>query len=306
MSKTIDRNDAGGPEVSEEAKIMLDVGAVLNTVYLDIPYHSAHPLQTMDILIPNNTAKPYPLMVYIHGGGWFFGDKRNIHTRSALKMAQAGYAVASINYRLSGENKWPAQIYDCKAAIRFLRANGEKYGINTERIAVWGNSAGGHLAAMLAVTGGLPEFEDMGMGNRDYSSSVEAVIVWFGGFNLTTPRNDFVISKLFGYENSMDNPLVCHASPINHMKSGLPPMMIQHGLGDTVVSAEHAKVFYDRYIENNGTEHIMLDLFKGQIHSGDMFHTDSNLRKISAFLDQHIRQERRSTPPVFCEYPEIR
>ncbi len=300
----LNRNDAGGPEVSAEAKIMLDVESVLKTVYLDIPYHDAHPAQTMDILLPNTGQAPYPLMVYIHGGGWFFGDKRNIHTRSALKMVHAGYAVATINYRLSGDSKWPRQIYDCKAAIRFLRAKGAKYGLDTSKIAVWGNSAGGHLAALLAVTSGVKELEDLSMGNAGFSSGVDAAVIWFGGMNLGSPAQqpDYVMSQLFGFDNDEKNPIVQAASPINHIKPGLPPMLLQHGRGDTVVPPQQAMDFYDRYVEVCGTENITLDLFKDAPHSGDIFHTDSNLRRVAAFLDAHLRPNARKAPPVFAEY----
>lgn len=305
---SIDRNNATGPEVSDEAKIMLDVEAVLDTVYLDIPYHTDHPLQKMDILLPNIGNAPYPLVVYIHGGGWFFGDKRNIHTRSALKMVHAGYAVASINYRLSGETKWPNQIYDCKAAIRFLRANGHKYGLDTAKIAVWGNSAGGHLAAMLATTAGMSEFEDLGMGNAECSSVVDLAVIWFGGLVVGSPagKYDPIISQLFGFDNDDSNPVVRQASPINHIKSSLPPMLLQHGTSDTAVSCTQARDFYNRYVEACGTENITLDLFEGVTHSGDIFHTEGNLRRVVNFLDHYMLAKKRGVPPVFHEYTEIR
>jgi len=116
--------------------------------------------------------RPLPVILWIHGGGWSKGRKEQ-HS-PAISFLNDGYAVASIEYRLSGEAPFPAQIVDCKAAVRWLRANAAKYNLDADRIGAWGHSAGGHLAALLGTSGGVPELEGNG-DNMSYSSHVQAV-----------------------------------------------------------------------------------------------------------------------------------
>ena len=130
----------------------------------------------LDLYLPEGAPRPLPLVVWIHGGGWRNGAKEQTPAR---RLVERGYAVASINYRLSGEAIFPAQIHDCKAAVRWLRANAAKYGLDAGRVAAWGSSAGGHLVALLGTSGGIMELEG-GLGNADQSSRVQAVVDFFG------------------------------------------------------------------------------------------------------------------------------
>lgn len=290
-------------EVSDEAKIMLDVEKVFKTTYLDIPYANEHELQKLDILIPNEGQGPFPLVVYVHGGGWFFGDKRNVHTISALQLAYEGYAVATINYRLSGVEKWPAQIYDCKAAIRFLRANAVKYNLIADKIGVIGNSAGGHLTGMLATTCGMPEFEDLSMGNEKYSSDIQAAAIWFGVFDFTSTERHYIelrgtnegyfegntpIDYLFGFPVTSENKIVKNASPITHIHKYMPPMLLQQGTSDSQVPYLQAIDFFKKYIKICGDKNIHLDLLEGAVHGDNAFRVDENLVKVIKFMDKNI------------------
>ncbi len=130
----------------------------------------------LDLYLPPKADAPTPLVIWIHGGGWEAGNKDN---PPGLGLLKKGYALASINYRLSQEAKFPAQIEDCKAAIRFLRANAKKYNLDPDHFGVWGASAGGHLVALLGTTGGVKELEGDGP-NKEESSAVQAVVDWFG------------------------------------------------------------------------------------------------------------------------------
>src|SRR5262249_2482548 len=148
-----------------------------------IPYAGTqNPRQTLDLLLPKvpKGGKPLPLIVNIHGGAFRAGDK-SMGVREIADLVDAGdYVAATINYRLSGESTWPAQIHDCKAAIRWLRANAAKYGIAPDRIGVIGASAGGHLAAMLGTSGGIAALEgDVGT-HAGVSSRVKCVVDQFG------------------------------------------------------------------------------------------------------------------------------
>ncbi len=130
---------------------------------------------TLDLYLPENCSEKVPVVVWIHGGGWRSGNK---NSPEGLWLVQHGFAVASISYRLSSEAIWPAQIDDCRAAIRFLRANAETYGLNSEKFAVWGSSAGGLLASLLGTSDEKIK--------ETHSSKIQAVINWFGPTDLLT------------------------------------------------------------------------------------------------------------------------
>ena len=142
----------------------------------DIPYvPGGHELQRLDLYLPEADKSARPLVIWVHGGGWNSGSKDGC---TARWLVEYGYAVASINYRLSTHAIYPAQIEDCKSAIRFLRAHASEYGIKPDRIGAWGASAGGHLVALLGTTGDIRDF-DTGT-NLDQSSKVQCVVDWFG------------------------------------------------------------------------------------------------------------------------------
>src|SRR5882724_887911 len=134
----------------------------------------------LDLYLRDASTEPAPVVVWIHGGGWSSGDK---FPTPAARLVAAGYSVASVEYRLTGEAKFPAQIYDCKAAIRWLRANARKYNIDSAHIGVWGHSSGGHLVSLLGTSGNVEELEGA-EGNLDQSSRVQAVVDFSGPTDL--------------------------------------------------------------------------------------------------------------------------
>ena len=153
------------------------------TVLRDLQYiQGGHGRNRLDLYLPDKADGRLPLVVWIHGGAWWAGSKEGC---PAVPLVGKGYAVASINYRLSQHAVFPAQIEDCKAAIRWLRANAVKYHLDPDHVGVWGESAGGHLVAMLGTTGNAKELEGTG-GNLDQSSHVQCVIDWFGPSDLVT------------------------------------------------------------------------------------------------------------------------
>jgi acetyl esterase/lipase len=137
--------------------------------------------QRLDVFYPAKSEKPVPLVVWIHGGAWAGGTKERC---PALPLLDGGFAVASVTYRFSQHAKFPAQIEDCKAAIRWLRAHAKELNFDPDRIGAWGSSAGGHLVALLGTTGDEKDW-DKGE-NLDQSSKVQAVVDWFGPSNLLT------------------------------------------------------------------------------------------------------------------------
>lgn len=288
---------------SEKIPRSTDLGGFQRT-FMDVPYSDRSEALRLNLVLPNEGEGPFPVIVYIHGGGWLIGDKNHVQTQQVYRLLYAGYAVCCINYRLSDEAKWPLPLHDCKAAIRFLRANGERFGIDTERIGVVGNSAGGHLAAMLGTTNGRPEFEDLTMGSSEYSSDVQAAFVWFGIYDFQNwaddcrraypDRNhDFTVSAeayMLGHPVTEQEERLKNASPICHLDGNTVPFYVEHGTGDSAVPYYQCVRFYERYKEILGGDHVFLRLFDGAQHSDPAFKTDENVFEFVKFFDRYIKR----------------
>lgn len=272
--------------------------------FLDVPYSHRSPALRLDLVLPNQGEGPFPTIVFIHGGGWLTGDKSHIQTQSVYRLLYAGYAVCCLNYRLSDEAKWPLPLHDCKAAIRFLRANARRFCLDTERIGVVGNSAGGHLAAMLGTTNGQPEYEDLTMGCPDASSDVQAVFVWFGIYDFLNWESDWnaaypdrpfpetvsAEAYLFGHPLRAFPQRLAHASPICQLNAQTVPFYVEHGTADHAVPYIQCVRFYERYVQLLGKETISIRLFDSAEHSDPVFRQDENVFEFVRFFDRHIRQ----------------
>jgi pectinesterase len=198
---------------------------------LDVTYaHYGDRTLEMDIYRPQGVWGELPAIVCIHGGGWQKGSKIN-HRKVAQALANQGFVTASIDYRLSGEAQFPAQIQDCKAAVRFLRANAKKYGINADKIGAIGHSAGGHLTALLATSAGVTELEEQG-GNQNFSSTIQAAVPMGGQTDFLSQRTRDISSdekrgsiwrQFLGgsLENKPDTYRL--ASPLVHLDKQDPP-----------------------------------------------------------------------------------
>lgn len=190
----------------------------------------------LDIFCPKNAAEKLPAIVCIHGGGWGKGAKIH-HRKVAQALAAAGYVTASIDYRLSGEAIFPAHIHDCKAAVRFLRANANEYGIDPDHIGAIGHSAGGHLAALLATSGGVAQLDGDG-GNADVSSTIQAVVPMGGQTDFMSERNreksaSAAIWKAFLGGSQDEVPETYRlASPLTHLDKNDPPVWLITGEKD--------------------------------------------------------------------------
>jgi acetyl esterase/lipase len=227
------------------------------TVERDIVYARAGDRDLpLDIYIPDKAVRPMPVIIWVHGGGWKGGSKSGI-SRPAGVLSR-GYALVSVEYRLSGEAIWPAQIEDCKAAVRWTRANAAKYGLDPDRIGAWGSSAGGHLVAMMGVAADAEKFDT----HKEYagvSARVRAVCDWFGptdftqmdahrpeGARLVHDDPDSPESRLVGGPIQKEPYLsVCaEANPINYVTKDDPPILIMHGDMDTSVPVHQSELFY--------------------------------------------------------------
>jgi acetyl esterase/lipase len=213
----------------------------------NVPYvPGGGPQQQLDLYVPTEH-KNEPLIVYVHGGGWEHGDKMGDSLNpNNLQLLWDGYAMASINYRLAASDAiWPAQIQDCKAAIRWLRAHAGDYGYDPNRIGVIGESAGGHLVAMLGVTSGDKAF-DVGE-NLNVSSEVACVVDLFGISDFTLPMPALVtnVKALFGGSAQDRSELARSASPVNYVHASEPPMLVVHGTADKLVPYLQAEVLVE-------------------------------------------------------------
>lgn len=206
----------------------------------------------LDVYRPKiSSDKARPCIVWIHGGGWQNGSKAGGRGRLASLVASGDYVGASVGYRLTDKGTWPAQIHDCKAAIRYLRANADKFGIDEGKIGVWGSSAGGHLVSMLGTSGDVKEVEG-DLGTTDVSSRVSCIVDYCGpsdflAFGLDAPRMNQPgqpVFKLFGGPLKENEALARQASPVTHVTKDDPPFLIVHGTEDKTVTIRQAELLH--------------------------------------------------------------
>lgn len=225
----------------------------------------------LDLYIPENTEGPLPLVVWIHGGAWMAGSKDNPPARALLA---SGFAVASISYRFSDVAIFPAQIHDCKAAVRFLRAHADKYRLDPERIGTWGASAGAHLAALLGTTSGSDTLDGTVGDCTDASDDVQAVCDWFGPADMATmsigkrmfEEGQDPEIKLLGGTIAEKRDLAELASPITHVSKGDPPFLIMHGDRDPLVPLQQSQLLADM-LKAVGVD-VTLTVMEGKGHGG--------------------------------------
>ncbi len=202
----------------------------------------------LDLALPRQSTQLRPGLIFIHGGGWS-GGERAIYHYYTRRFAQRGYAAATISYRLSGEAPFPAAVQDAKCAVRWMRANAQRYRIDPDRIAVVGGSAGGHLAMMVGYCD-APGLEGDG-GHAGVSSRVAAVLNFYGptDLTLTSARDNEAVQKFMNgsYETQPDEYRL--ASPLMHLDAGDPPTLVIHGTLDKIVTIEHADRLVQRLEE---------------------------------------------------------
>lgn len=216
---------------------------------LDIPYvENGHERQKLNLFLPEKkSATPLPLIITTHGGGWL-GGFRGSRPEFGADLLMRGYACTSLGYRLSGDAPFPAQIEDCKAAIRWLRAHAKEYNLDPDRFAVVGHSAGGHLAALLGATAGVGGF-DVG-GHLDQSSRVQAVVDYSGPTDIVKLIESKAVgssagSQLIGGPLARKRAVAGRANPITYLGKGAPPYLIIHGDQDSVVPVNQSELLFE-------------------------------------------------------------
>jgi acetyl esterase/lipase len=273
--------DSSAVELSSEGR------PLLRPTHADLAYADKSPFQKLDLYLPAKTSGPAPLVIWIHGGGMSVGDKRSmpradfgpapkprgrngpfqVQVPDVDALVRKGYAVVSLNYRLGFSMLTDAldAVRDAKAAVRFLRANAAMYALDPNRFAVWGNSAGGYMAAMLGATGDQPtDFDDPSLGNADVSSAVQAVVVWYGA------------------EDRLPSPKYRIAQYLPTARK-LPPFRIANGDADPVISVAQAQRLQDALVRAGATSTLTILLGAGH---EDPAYMATQMQPTFSFLDK--------------------
>jgi acetyl esterase/lipase len=257
--------------------------------YAEVDGHSLK----LDLYLPE-TRQP-PLIVWVHGGAWQAGSKSD--ALPAAKFVAAGYAVASVDYRLSPVARFPAQVHDIKAAIRFLRAKAGEYGYDARRIGIAGSSAGGHLAALVGVTNDDKDLEGAVGEYRKQSSAVQAIVSLFGasdlmsilaqskpqGLKMRVPA----LQLLLRGQPDEKPDLARQASPIAHLDAHDPPLLLIHGEADPQMPPEQSQELAAAYRQAGLS--VTLEIIPGAVHGGPQFYDERRFGLIKEFLDRSLR-----------------
>lgn len=255
----------------------------------------------LDLYIPNSKA-PYPLIVSVHGGGWTTGSRNDT---TALLQVSRGYAVATIDYRLAPGSRYPAQIQDCKAAVRWLRANAARFNLDANAFGVMGYSAGGHLGALLGTSGEVAELEGIELGNGSFSSRVRAVVDYFGPTDLLKIASQAPAcepgdpndpngapSVLIGCPIQSCPEATEKANPIRYVTRDDAAFLILHGTGDCLVPWQQSQILYDALRSKGVEARLILVPLAG--HADRVFLSPTYQNPVNDFLDKQLKNIKRS------------
>jgi acetyl esterase/lipase len=247
----------------------------------------------LDLYLPEAAQKPLGLIVWVHGGAWRAGSRASV---DLARMTARGWAVASVDYRLSTVARFPAQVHDIKAAIRYLRAHAREHGYPASRFVVAGSSAGGHLAALVGVSNGHRELEGAVGADLAVSSDVQGIVSLYGASNLTsilaqsTPHGLSVrvpaLDLLLGAQPDQAPQLARLASPVFHVNANDPPLFMLHGDQDNQMPINQSHELEAAYDKLGLT--VRFEVVHGSGHGGPAFTSDERLDAIDAFLRRYL------------------
>ena len=266
--------------------------AAVEPTHRNVVYATVRDLNLqLDVYTPQNAQKSQktPLVVWIHGGAWRAGSKNKVPVAT---LVNHGFAIASVDYRLSPVAKFPAQIHDIKAAIRFLRANAATYDFDPDRFVIAGSSAGGHLAALVGVSNGVTELEGTVGNHASHSSDLQSIVSFYGAANLqtilsqSTPHGLSVrvpaLELLLGGQ-PMDHPdLAKLASPVAHVDASDPPLLLIHGDQDPQMPINQAHELHGKYKQLHLP--VEFEVVHGGAHGGRQFFDDRMIDRVAEYL----------------------
>ena len=270
--------------------------------HLDLPYGTL-PEQKLDLYLPNEGEGPWPVIFYVHGGGWSMGTKTLGAITCVIDAIGHGYAVIAPDYRLVPSVTFPEFIFDIKTAVRWARAHAAEYGLDPERIGMIGDSAGGHISLMLGFTAGHPEYEGEQYGWAGFSSAVQAVCDMYGPSDLAADEaawyRDSQVKRFpslfggnmyltaFGTDNKNLLKLI---SPISFVTPDIPPVMIQQGHEDGIVPYQHSEILTEKITEVCGPDRVECHVYEGRNHSDPAFLTQESVRQVLDFFDRRLKK----------------
>jgi len=247
----------------------------------------------LDVYTPSTEKNPY-LIVWIHGGAWNSGSKEN----PPLDLLSSGYAIASVDFRLSTEAVFPVPIHDIKAAVRFLRGNAKKYGYRSDKIIIWGSSSGGHLAALVGTTNNDSYLEGNEGSYLKESSSIQAIIDFYGPTNFLTILNQSTphgisvrapaLTRLLGKPVEQVEDLAKKASPVYQVNDNDPPLLIVHGEQDIQVPINQSLELMNVY--KKYSLHVQFESIPGAGHGGDVFYKTDGRKMTEKFLSNILNK----------------
>ena len=259
--------------------------------YIEDVQYAKSSAAKMDIYFPDNMTGKCPVFVEIHGGAWYFGQKSSIEFKPFLHGLERGYICVSLDYTLAPDCVYPQSIVEVKQAIDYLKKNADKYNIDPDRIALWGGSAGAHMAALAAYsadTGYLKEESE------DADSSVNVLVLWYGCHNyyLGKRLDEWIYHNFYGTEDLSEvKENVLLSNPAVHVTKNAPYTYLQHGLIDAVVPYEQSVYLYNVIKSIAGEDKCKLDLLENCDHADIKMFAPYNVRQMFDYIDSKINQK---------------
>ena len=270
--------------------------------HLDIPYGTL-PEQKLDLYLPDEGDGPWPVIFYVHGGGWMMGTKTLGAVTCVIGALDRGYAVIAPDYRLAPGVTFPEFIFDIKTAVRWARAHAAEYGLDPDRFGMIGDSAGGHITLMIGFTAGHAEYEGEQYGWPGVSSAVQAICDMYGPSDLSADETGWyresqvkrfpsmfggnMYLTAFGTDNRNLLKLI---SPISFVTEDIPPVMIQQGHEDGIVPYQHSKILAEKISAVCGSDRVECHIYEWRNHSDPAFLTEESVRQVVDFFDRRLKK----------------
>ena len=290
--------DEVGKMFARLSELKLDVSDIRRK-FINCPY-GEDPKQALDIYLPNEGEGPFPILFFAHGGGWSGGSKSDNQLVPFIKGVSRGYAVVALGYRLMPAIRYPENLFDIKAALRWTAENADSYLLDPDRAALAGSSAGAHLVMMAAFTRGQPVF---GGKPGAPECEVRAVIEQFGPTDFSkihshydesgyaraqSPSDGSALDTLLGVKAELIPNLIRFVNPIDNVRPGIPPVLIQHGRYDPIIPYQQGVELYEKICAVAGDDMAELDLSDVFLHADPGYAADDSVNRMFDFLDRHI------------------
>ena len=258
----------------------------------DLSYGTRTEWEKLDLFYPDQGEGPWPVFIEVHGGAWYFGQKKSVEFEPFLLGLERGFACVSLGYTLSPQGHYPLPVQEVKTAIRYLRKNAEKYHLDPNKIVLWGGSAGAHLAALAAVSCDTGYLEEDLSGNDGISAKPDVLALWYGCFSYEgtgKPSDDWIYQNFFGVEDlGQIKEELRRSSPLSHITGKVCPTFLQHGTADSVVPCRQSQAYYDALVKAGAGERSRLELLPGCEHADSFLFSRENIEKVFQFAEKYL------------------